>query len=489
MAPPSWPIEAYCQAYAATFGLAACSLRFSNAYGPYSLHKRSVVAAWLRAALADRPIEINGDGEQTRDFVHADDLAAAVEAVLDAPEDDIAGELFQAGTGVETTVGGARGRDRAGGRAAGGGPARAGSGRRHRAERGQGRQGRGRARVSGGDLAGGWAGGDRGLVRIRPRGPGPGPSRGARGVGLRVIRPDDGVIEAPSASRSATARPPAAGRRRRCCAMRSSRSSPGSGWRSSSSPPTSPSPGSWVRRPRVVSRSSCSTRSSRPSSSAGGWTRRSLSSPAATGRRPARGWPTRSSGPRSPAGPPCWSRCGCTACRRPARRTDRCSNLIPNLSAAQFTYAALALPGELFFSIGLFALLGRKRVVPYSLIRVARRGILLVDDRGHRRHRPPSLDVALVLNLVSLRGDRGRSSCGSPRATARSGSGRRSRLLAEELRFGTRSLPGSLAERLQFRADAFLDQHHPRRPADRHLLGHQRSGRDAVVRPERARAP
>jgi UDP-glucose 4-epimerase len=99
-------IEAYCQAYAATFDMAACSLRFSNAYGPYSLHKRSVVASWLRAALAGRPIEINGDGHQTRDFVHADDLAAAVEAVLDAPEADVAGELFQAGTGIETTVAG-----------------------------------------------------------------------------------------------------------------------------------------------------------------------------------------------------------------------------------------------------------------------------------------------------------------------------------------------------------------------------------------------
>jgi UDP-glucose 4-epimerase len=99
-------IEAYGQAYAATYGLAACSLRFSNAYGPYSLHKRSVVAAWLRAALAGESIEIDGDGEQTRDFVHAEDLAAAVVAALDAPEDSIAGELFQAGTGIETTVAG-----------------------------------------------------------------------------------------------------------------------------------------------------------------------------------------------------------------------------------------------------------------------------------------------------------------------------------------------------------------------------------------------
>jgi UDP-glucose 4-epimerase len=99
-------VEAYGQAYAASFGLAACSLRFSNAYGPYSLHKRSVVAAWLRAASLGRPIEINGDGAQTRDFVYVEDLAAAVSAALGAPEADVAGELFQAGTGIETTVAG-----------------------------------------------------------------------------------------------------------------------------------------------------------------------------------------------------------------------------------------------------------------------------------------------------------------------------------------------------------------------------------------------
>jgi UDP-glucose 4-epimerase len=96
--------EAYCQAYAATYGIAACALRFSNAYGPYSLHKKSVVAAWLRAALGGEPVTIHGDGEQTRDFVYSGDLARAVVASLDAPEDVVAGELFQVGTGRETTV-------------------------------------------------------------------------------------------------------------------------------------------------------------------------------------------------------------------------------------------------------------------------------------------------------------------------------------------------------------------------------------------------
>ena len=99
-------IEAYGQAYAATFGLAACSLRFSNAYGPYSLHKRSVVAAWLRAALggtADRDQRRRPADPRLRPRRRP---GRGGQAVLDAPEADVAGELFQAGTGVETTVAG-----------------------------------------------------------------------------------------------------------------------------------------------------------------------------------------------------------------------------------------------------------------------------------------------------------------------------------------------------------------------------------------------
>jgi hypothetical protein len=51
---------------------------------------------------------------------------------------------------------------------------------------------------------------------------------------------------------------------------------------------------------------------------------------------------------------------------------------LPNLSARQFVYAAIAIPGELFFAIGLNALLGRRRVVDYSVVRVLRRFVLLV---------------------------------------------------------------------------------------------------------------
>jgi UDP-glucose 4-epimerase len=96
--------EAVCQAFAASYGIAACSLRFANVYGPFSLHKQSVVAAWLRAALAGESLVINGDGKQTRDFIYVEDIARAVLAVLDAPSASVAGEVFQVGTGRETTI-------------------------------------------------------------------------------------------------------------------------------------------------------------------------------------------------------------------------------------------------------------------------------------------------------------------------------------------------------------------------------------------------
>ena len=129
--------------------------------------------------------------------------------------------------------------------------------------------------------------------------------------------------------------------------------------------------------------------------------------------------------------------------------------LVPNLSAAQFTYAALAIPGELFFSIGLFALLGRRRIGAYSAIRLLRRLLLLVGVVGAALIASLSLDVALVVNLgtlvltaVAIAWAASRDGVAGLRPSAG--------LLEEELRFGSRVLPGAVAERLQFRADSFI---------------------------------
>lgn len=94
--------EGYCCAYAVAFGVPTVALRFSNIYGPRSWRKGSVVATFIRQAMANEPITINGDGTQTRDFIHIDDLTRAI--LLAATTEGLSGELYQVATGRETSV-------------------------------------------------------------------------------------------------------------------------------------------------------------------------------------------------------------------------------------------------------------------------------------------------------------------------------------------------------------------------------------------------
>ncbi|WP_200340323.1 NAD-dependent epimerase/dehydratase family protein [Rhodovibrio sodomensis] len=66
--------EAYCHAYARSFGVASCVLRLTNVYGPGSAHKTGAVGRFLADGLAGRALTITGDGLQTRDFVYTPSL-------------------------------------------------------------------------------------------------------------------------------------------------------------------------------------------------------------------------------------------------------------------------------------------------------------------------------------------------------------------------------------------------------------------------------
>jgi UDP-glucose 4-epimerase len=94
--------EGYCSAYFRTFGVATVALRFGNVYGPNSGHKSSVVAKFIRSAMAGVPLEIYGDGGQTRDFIYIADLVRAIRAA--ASVEGVGGEIFQIATSAETTV-------------------------------------------------------------------------------------------------------------------------------------------------------------------------------------------------------------------------------------------------------------------------------------------------------------------------------------------------------------------------------------------------
>lgn len=93
-------LEGYLSAYAASYGLSSCALRFSNIYGPRSFHKGSVVAHFFKRLLAGEPLVVYGDGSQARDFLYVGDL---VEAIRAAVESDALG-AYQLGSGRPTTV-------------------------------------------------------------------------------------------------------------------------------------------------------------------------------------------------------------------------------------------------------------------------------------------------------------------------------------------------------------------------------------------------
>lgn len=94
--------EALCSAYNHSFGMDTVALRFANVYGPSADHKSSVIPLFVKWAAEGRPFTIYGDGEQTRDFVHVDDICQAINLSLRTP--GIGGEVFQIASGIETSI-------------------------------------------------------------------------------------------------------------------------------------------------------------------------------------------------------------------------------------------------------------------------------------------------------------------------------------------------------------------------------------------------
>jgi dTDP-glucose 4,6-dehydratase len=74
-----------------------------NNYGPRQ-HPEKVVPRFITQALSDEPLTVHGDGHASRDWLYVFDDAEAIEAVIDTPIDDIAGEVLNIATGVDVAV-------------------------------------------------------------------------------------------------------------------------------------------------------------------------------------------------------------------------------------------------------------------------------------------------------------------------------------------------------------------------------------------------
>jgi UDP-glucose 4-epimerase len=94
--------EKYLASFAPDSGYLLTVLRYANVYGPRQdgRGEAGVVGIWMNRLLSGQDAVVNGDGRQTRDFVHVADVVAAnqVSFLQRVPG------VFNVGTGVETSV-------------------------------------------------------------------------------------------------------------------------------------------------------------------------------------------------------------------------------------------------------------------------------------------------------------------------------------------------------------------------------------------------
>jgi nucleoside-diphosphate-sugar epimerase len=97
--------ERYCQLYYQLYGLETVSLRYFNVFGPaQDPHSEysAVIPKFVSALLDGRPLNVNGDGEQSRDFTYVDNVVDANLRALRASE--AAGKVFNVGCGARISL-------------------------------------------------------------------------------------------------------------------------------------------------------------------------------------------------------------------------------------------------------------------------------------------------------------------------------------------------------------------------------------------------
>jgi nucleoside-diphosphate-sugar epimerase len=96
--------ELWCELFSRLYDVPTVRLRYFMVFGPNEPSTGSyaiVTGIFKKRAEADLPLEIHGDGSQTRDFVHVEDVA---EANIRAMETPITDETINVGTGTQVSI-------------------------------------------------------------------------------------------------------------------------------------------------------------------------------------------------------------------------------------------------------------------------------------------------------------------------------------------------------------------------------------------------
>ncbi len=97
--------EHYCRVFTRTYGLPAVSMRYFNVFGPLqdpASRYAAVIPLFVSAILEGRPLEVHGDGLQSRDFTYIDNVVAA--NLLAADARDLSGDALNIACGERVTI-------------------------------------------------------------------------------------------------------------------------------------------------------------------------------------------------------------------------------------------------------------------------------------------------------------------------------------------------------------------------------------------------
>ena len=99
--------ERYCGAFHASFGLPTVSLRYFNVFGPRQDPKSEYAAVIPRFILwgqQDKPLQVHGDGTQSRDFTYIDNVVSANLLAARADASRVSGRAYNVGCGSRTSL-------------------------------------------------------------------------------------------------------------------------------------------------------------------------------------------------------------------------------------------------------------------------------------------------------------------------------------------------------------------------------------------------
>jgi UDP-N-acetylglucosamine/UDP-N-acetylgalactosamine 4-epimerase len=99
--------EEYAQAFAAAYGLGSVGLRYFNVFGPRQDPEgayAAVIPRWFSALLKREPVQINGDGETSRDFCFVENVVQANLLAATAQNPRAVNEVYNIALGERTTL-------------------------------------------------------------------------------------------------------------------------------------------------------------------------------------------------------------------------------------------------------------------------------------------------------------------------------------------------------------------------------------------------